>query len=305
MLNYIHKLKPYLPFLIFFIISVVLRLININDALFFTWDQGRDFFAIKQIVDGNITLIGPTTGLPGLFLGPLWYYIGIPGYILGQGNPYFFTLWYIFITLSSLPLFWMMGKALFKNRHLAIVCAYALSLVPGGVWGTIRVWNPLIAIPLMTAAFLALVKARKSRLFLGLGFFLMGLTLHSEFAYAIFFCTTMVLLVPWIRQKFSFKDIVIAVTAVGITLLPQIVFEVRHDFIMSRTMIATATDPDAEHIAWDYHLSRRPMKLIEATSKLVTGGDQHPGLVFSIIVASWIIASKSILSSRKKSSTIS
>ncbi|MBU0978271.1 hypothetical protein KKF92_00365 [Patescibacteria group bacterium] len=289
------KLKSLIPFFVFLMISITVRLISIDDALFFTWDQGRDFFAIQQIVEGNMTLIGPTTGLQGLFLGPLWYYLGIPGYLISQGNPYIFCLWYIAVTLSCLPLFWLMGKALFNNRTLAIICAYTLSLVPGSIWGTVRVWNPMVAIPLMTGAYLSFVKAKDSRLFLGLGFFLIGLTLQSEFAYAVFFCPIMFILIPWIRKKFSLTDFLVAIVAVGLTLLPQLLFEFRHDFIMSRSLFSQFTNSSDEYITWSFHFSRRPLQLVDATKALVMSGDWHSLLAYLLVIVSWIVASIRIL----------
>ncbi|HZZ98991.1 MAG TPA: hypothetical protein VFG51_03595, partial [Candidatus Saccharimonadia bacterium] len=74
-------------FLIFLAVGLFFRFWNIYQRLYFIWDQGRDAWMLQRLAHGELTLIGPTSGVPGFFLGPLWYYIGLPGYFLGGGNP--------------------------------------------------------------------------------------------------------------------------------------------------------------------------------------------------------------------------
>ncbi len=65
---------------------------NYPNFLYFINDQGRDALKLQSIVSGDLTLIGPTSGLAGFFLGPLWYYVGVQGYILSKANPYGISL---------------------------------------------------------------------------------------------------------------------------------------------------------------------------------------------------------------------
>ena len=299
-------LKTHRSFLIFIVFSIAIRLANTTDSFFFTWDNGRDFFAVKQIVEGNLTLIGPTSGLQGFYLGPLWFYLGIPGYILSGASPYGFTLSYILLGLSALPLFWAMSHKLFKNKELAKLNAYILSIVPGSVWGTVRVWNPLIAIPLMSGVFLSLLKARKSKFYLGLAFFLLGLTLQAEFAYAIFYSLTLFILIPWIRKGFNIKDFLIAGAAFGSTLVPQILFELRHDFVMSNSLLRGMQGYNQEIISWAYHFSKRPTELFTATKGLLFRGGPESGwilltLLFFIAIGFYVVINKNELVKEKKS----
>lgn len=281
----INFLKTNFAFIFFLIFSVVVRLISINDALFFTWDNGRDYFAVKQIVEGNLTLIGPTTGLPGFFLGPLWFYLGVPGFVISNGNPFWFAMGYIILGLISLPMFWIIAHKLFKNKRLAVLTAYLISIVPGSLWGTIRVWNPLIAIPLFSAIFLSLLKARKSRLFLALAFFLLGLALQAEFAYAIFYSFTLFFLIPWIRQEINIRDFLAAGFSIGVTLLAQIAFELRHGFVMSKALYGAIFGDLIEKISWIKLFSQRPEQLFRSTKDLLIRGGHESMLPFLILLA--------------------
>ena len=81
-------LKNYSVLSLIIIVGTVNRLLGIISGNFgFTHDQGRDLLAADSILRGNATLIGPTTGLAGLFHGPLWYYLLAFLSFLGQGDP--------------------------------------------------------------------------------------------------------------------------------------------------------------------------------------------------------------------------
>lgn len=289
-------------FIVFLLASLSVRFFKPENYLYFIWDQGRDAWAIHRIVQGDFTLVGPTSGLPGFFLGPLWHYIGIPGYLLFQGNPVGIACWYIFLACLALPLFWYLGKLFFpKHSSYAQLLAYSLAFIPSSIHGMTFIWNPLLSIPLMTAAFISLSKARESRIWLALGFFFLALTLQSEFAYAIFFIVVCGLLIPYIRQKFSFVDYCIAGAAVGITLLPQLLFEIRNKGVMTQSLLKAMAD-DSMRVSWLELLQHRPQQLISATFELLTGGNS----IFTIIAISYlslILYGLSIIIRKKKTAS--
>lgn len=266
-------------FTFFLALSIFFRLINFQNFLYFTWDQGRDAFALRSIMDGDLTLIGPTSGLPGFFLGPLWYYLGIPGFILFQGNPYGISIWYILISCLALPLFWHISHQLFADKRHALVASYLLSFMPGSISGSVMIWNPLLAIPLISASYVCLWKAQVGRIWLWLGFFLLALTLQAEFAYAIFFLIPLFFLIPWLRGKFSFTDFLGSALAVGITLVPQLLFELRNNWIMANSLFAALQDP-TRTAPWHILITKRPLELFWTTATLFGGISTTPLLPF-------------------------
>ena len=65
-----------------------MRTLNINSLLAFHYDQGRDALVIWDLIhNGKLFLIGPTTGLAGVFRGPFYYYLIAPFYLIAGGNP--------------------------------------------------------------------------------------------------------------------------------------------------------------------------------------------------------------------------
>lgn len=262
----------YIVALVILAVALFFRFYNYHNSLYFIYDQGRDAWKLQEIATGNLTLIGPTTGLPGFFLGPLWYYIGVPGYILSQGSPYGISLWYIFLASLALPFFWLISRQLFPKQPVWQIASFAvLSFVPGSVQGSIFIWNPLIAIPLMAAALWFFFKARKSRLSLMAAFFLIGLVLQSEFAYAVFIIPVLYLIIFWIRQRLSLIDYLLAGVAVGVTLLPQLAFEIKNNFVMTRALLSSS---GAEGTTFPLTLvwQVRPFQLLAAVQDLLFGG---------------------------------
>jgi hypothetical protein len=61
----------------------------INGDILFYSDIARDFLLMEDILYNKpIALIGPRSGaISGVFHGPLWFYLNLPAFILGKGNP--------------------------------------------------------------------------------------------------------------------------------------------------------------------------------------------------------------------------
>ena len=257
---------------IFLILAIFVRFYNFREFLFFTADNGRDIQQVQQIAQGNLTLIGPTSGLQGFYLGPFWYYLGVPGYLLAQGSPYGEALWLIALASLAVPLFLMIGKSLFPDRpNWAWLTFLLLAFVPGSIWGTIFVLSPMVTLPLMAGVLLSFWRARHSRWWLMIGFFLLGLVLQAEFAYGIFFVPVIYVLIAWIRQRFSLLDYVLGGLAISVTLLPQMMFELRHQFIMTKFLFQGLTTTADEKMNWLEFLVQRIGQLFGSFNSLLLG----------------------------------
>jgi len=275
MSNYLHNffqlIKKNKLFLIYLFLAVAARFVNLHNNLFFTWDQGRDAWKFAEIVSGNLTLIGPTSGIQGFFLGPLWFYLGTPGYVLGQGNPYVISYWLIALSCLALPIFWYLSFLLFPNKNqkkYALLTTFLLAFAPGSIQGSTFVWNPMISLPLVSLAVVMTIKARQSRWFLGLAFFFWALVLQSEFAYAIFFVVSLFLLIPWIRRKFDWKDFLVSFLAIVITGVPQLLFELKNNWLLTKSLL-TSMGSQQGKVPFVYIFSHRPKELLWVTYELL------------------------------------
>lgn len=70
-----------------FLVAIVLRFLYFPNNIYFGFDQARDAFASLSVARGDIRLVGPPTSTPGLFHGPLYYYLFAPVYKISQGSP--------------------------------------------------------------------------------------------------------------------------------------------------------------------------------------------------------------------------
>lgn len=218
--------------LVILITALVLRTYRINDFLGFYYDQGRDAKIIWDLWHkGKTFLIGPTTGLEGVFLGPFYYYLIAPAYLLGGGDPVFPAIWLIVINILGIYVIYRIGKDFFNDWSgilAAGLIAISSELIQAHRWLS----NPT-PLPLFSAIsvwlLLKIIVSKQGNVLnwslLGLG---LGLSLQLEAASAIFFlpATLIILLInktwPKIWMFLTF----------GITLLPQIVFNFRHQNIL-------------------------------------------------------------------------
>lgn len=199
-------------------------------------DQARDMLDIREIVISlHPTLIGPTTSINGVFLGPFYYYFNVLPFALSGGDPaslvYWNILWY---TLAAFAIFYAAYK---KNISFALITSILFLMTPAFFYSSRYFWsaNPMPYVT--TFYFLGLIffilKRTKTNSFLiGL---ISGLAMQFEAAFGILFFPF--LLTYSLFRKVSFKIIFFSFAGFFITLLPQILFELRHNFIMTKTFI--------------------------------------------------------------------
>lgn len=279
--------------IIYLAIGLFFRLVNLEQRLFFIWDQGRDAWVLERITQGDLTLVGPTSGLPGFFLGPLWYYVGLPGYLLSGGNPFWLSVWYILLASLALGFFWKISQLLFPHqRGWALITAYLLALIPGSISGSVFIWNPLLALPLVAAGYWAMLLAKNQPKFFVLSCLLFSLALQAEFAYAIFLLP---ILVGWgwwwFRSRADKWRIWLAAGLVsGLTLGPQLLFEWRHQLIMTKSLLASFKSSEGQ-IGWLAVLLTRPQQLMAAMQTLVIEKFPFGRLYFGmiLILIAWTI----------------
>lgn len=221
--------------LLFFILafSAFFRLYSLDKLLGFWYDQGRDALVIWDLLHyGRFFLIGPVTGIDGIYLGPFYYYLLAPFYWLGKGNPVMPAGALALSNVGAGFLLYYLGKKVFHP---------AVGLIAAFLWGfsynlvTFSRWlanpTPLPFFALLTVLFLyKFITGKVNNLIYAC--FVLGLCLQLEAASAIFFIPSILLIMVWQRKKLNFKLIFLSLFWFFITLLPQIVFNFHHDGIL-------------------------------------------------------------------------
>lgn len=232
---YLFKNKYLILFIIIFVFSFILRLLPVlNNNFPFTMDQARDMLDIRNIAVGkHLTLIGPTTSINGVFLGPFYYYFNLLPFLLSNGNPAAILYWQIIWFQLSIASLWFVIK---KNSPLLAVLTTGILLFPPVFFYQNRYAWTANAAPIFVAFYFSslILLIPKNTIFKAfLTGLIAGMVFQIEAAFGI-------LLVPFailflIYQKSKIKIILSLFLGFTVTLIPQLLFEFRHSFIMSQT----------------------------------------------------------------------
>ncbi|MEK7168631.1 MAG: glycosyltransferase family 39 protein [Patescibacteria group bacterium] len=218
--------------LIILLLAFILRTYRIEALLDFHYDQGRDAKIIWDLWhNGKLFLIGPTTGLDGIFLGPFYYYLIAPFYLIGGGNPVVPSLFLSFLVTLSLFVLYKTGE-LIGGRSAGfialIIGTFSNHLIFSGRWLS----NPTPIYLTSILIFFLMVKILKSskNYYWYLIYLLIGFSLQFEFASAVFYLPILLIFTAWKRP--SVKTFLISVLFLFVTLLPLIIFNFKHDNIL-------------------------------------------------------------------------
>lgn len=224
----------YLILAVILISAAFLRLFRLNETLGFYYDQGRDALVIWRLFhEGKLFLVGPVTGIEGIFLGPFYYLLIAPFYFLGGGDPVLPAAALGWVNVAAIGLAYLIGKEVF-GRKAGILTAFLWTFSYQMVTFTRWLANPN---PLPAASLLAvwsMIKIAKGESWYWLLLALVvGLGLQIEAAGAVFFLPAVAIFFLW--QKRRIKDtrpIFLAALLFLATLVPQILFNFRHQGIL-------------------------------------------------------------------------
>ena len=224
-----------------FLLSVILalaayvRIYRTDKIMGFYFDQGRDAQVIWELIHkGEFFLIGPTTGIEGIFRGPWYYWLITPFYWLRGGNP----VWpAVFLALTTVA-------ALFVMFHLAYITACKtaafLALLIGSfsfylVYAARWLSNPtpmfLISMLLLYSLFLILNGRKWAWVAVAA---LAGLAMQFGSATEVFLFPAIGIFALWQRKNLpNRKILLLSVAAFAMTVLPQIAFDLKHNGVLS------------------------------------------------------------------------
>lgn len=221
--------------------GAVLRVITSSNGNFlFNMDNARDMVDIREmLVLHKPRLIGPTSAIDGFYNGPVWYYLLAVPFVVSGGNPYASIIMEIFLWAVggffllklvkewSIWLIFPIGAIWIASNYVLLANAYAFNP------------NPIILLtPLLI--YLLVKYLEKGKIVYGIStWFLGGLFFNFEMNFGVFI--PWIILISIIATKKLFllkqKDFWLGVAAFAVTLLPQIFFDFKHGFLMSRAIL--------------------------------------------------------------------
>lgn len=132
------------------IVALMLRVFHLSSLTEFLGDQGRTMLVMKHFVeDGIIPLVGPLTQ-SGHNLGPIFYYLLFPGYVL-TGTPQGVSLWVAILGVVSVYVVYITGKRMFgvvPARYISLLWAVSPVIISADR----VIWEPNL-VPLFSILF--------------------------------------------------------------------------------------------------------------------------------------------------------
>lgn len=224
-----------LGILIILLFAFLIRVFNIGTLLNFHYDQGRDALVIWDLIhNGKLYLIGPTTGLAGVFRGPFYYYLIAPFYFLGQGNPIYPTIFLIFTSVLAIWLMYFLVLK-FQDKPSALIAVILASFSYNIVWAARWLSNPtpmlLLSMVLILGMYL-IVKGKQYGWYVvavvtGLSLFSFGSSGELFYIPAILIFLTL----NW-KNRPSLKTLLISGILFFATFSPLLFFDIKHDGIL-------------------------------------------------------------------------
>lgn len=215
-------------------VASFLRFFRLKELLGFWYDQGRDALIIWDLFkNGKMFLIGPTTGIEGVFRGPWYYWLITPFYALGNGNPVYPMIFLTLISIFAIFIIYKVGESL-GGKKTALMAAFIAGLSVYIVNASRWLSNPtpmlLIGVAMIWAVFKFLEGKKYSLPLIAL---LTGMAMNFGSAMEIFYFPALLIIFIWKRKNLpNIKTILLSGLIFMLAFIPQILFEVRHPGVL-------------------------------------------------------------------------
>lgn len=207
----------------------------------FSFDQGLDQILVKQLVeDKNISLISRYTGLEGVFMGPWYTWFLAPPYLFSGGHPSANVVYLSFVGIASIILSFFLVRKMTNALVPAAIFAYLLLLSPEHVSASTIILNPnslhFLVIPYLYFVYQIIKKESYSNLvYLAL---IISLCFQLEIGFAIFALMSAGLVILYYKKIAPLKTkwFLLSIIVFIIPFIPQIIFDLRHNHIISNSI---------------------------------------------------------------------
>lgn len=212
----------YLSLAIILILALFVRVYRLDQLLQFYFDQGRDALVIWEFWhEGNLFLIGPTTGIEGIFRGPWYYWLIAPFYLLAGGDPVWPATFLALTTVVAIAVLYYLAVQTSGRTagFLAIIIAsFSFFFVLAARW--LSNPTPMLLISMLLILFLFAVLEGKRWAWVVIGF-LLGMSMQFGSAAEIFYFPAVGIFALWQRKNLPNKRVaLLAIAAFVISFIP-------------------------------------------------------------------------------------
>ncbi len=237
--------QTFLVLLSIFILAVIIRFLYFPSNIYFGFDQARDAFISQEILEGKLKIVGPTTSIPGLSHGALFYYMFAPIYLISQSDPTELSIFLRIYNALGIFLIFFIGRSLFSARSssggkwvgliAAVLYAFSYEQTQYALFMT----HPALAVISVLTFYLGLTLLLFKHRSYGLPLTLLGLGLSFQFHFLLAYLGLIFVLcmaIFWRRiPKLNLKVILTSTFCLLFTLSTFIIAEVRFGFAGVKT----------------------------------------------------------------------
>ncbi len=228
-------------------LGLFLRLYKSQEMFMYGHDQDLAGWIIKDVVvDKHIRLIGQMTSTHGVFIGPLFYYMLIPFYLIFNMDPIGGVYMVAILgALTAWSFYFVLSRIL--NRKVGLVGAFVYAISPYTVFTDREVVPTMLLIIwsvwFLFSLFLILKKDQKKGFILAA--ILLALTWHINLGLLILTPVYIVVLLIS-KTKIDFKFAISSLLIFIVLSLPLILFELRHNFSQTNSIILSFTSDQGD-----------------------------------------------------------
>jgi hypothetical protein len=259
-------------------LALFLRLYNFQAYFNYGHDQDLIGWFIKDVlVNNHLRLIGQQTSSMGVFIGPYFYYLLIPFYLITSMDPIGGIILVTILGMASVfSFYWVFNKIFNRTVGLIAASIYATSFLITFVDREVAPTMPVMLWTIWYFYGLWSILKGKSKTYLLMGL-LLGLIWDLNLA--------LLLLTPLIplaqvlsKKKLSFKFVITGIAIFFIAFSPYIAFEVRHGFSQTKSIVSSLTTSK------DYGGGSKPglakldrvMQIVNVNTTRVFWGTEYP-----------------------------
>ncbi len=223
-----------------FILALMVRFFYFPGNIYFGFDQARDAFSIREILDGHLKLVGPSTSTEGLNHGPLFYYLYAPFYLIGQGDPMWMAGFVRVANAMAAVLVFMIASILF-NKKTGLIAALLFAVSFEQTQWALYTGNPSLGVLSVLLMYLGLAMLIFRRQPYGLMLALVGYGLSINFEFAnLHLLIPLVLSLAFYRKKIwpiGKKYLLAAVIGFGLSISTFIITDLKFGFQTTKNIL--------------------------------------------------------------------
>lgn len=221
----------------FTILGGFFRFYQLRERLYFQLDEERDWHMMRRAVTYHRPPLIGSYLPPGLYLGPLWFYLSIAIGTVIHLDPFVFGVIASALGTITIPLVYWVGKDLFGDARIGLVASalYATSYLTS-IYS--RIWWPLTFSPIATlVVYQSLKRIKEGRVRWAWPLFVaLTIAFHGEPPNAT---TILLIVLSFVIFKLPWKNphVVGGSSFFILSHIPVALFDVKHDFVITKGLV--------------------------------------------------------------------